>query len=609
MSKFSKSFKNSIATTKELNRNIWRSVKDIWNFSPGFIILYGLSSITNIIGSVGSAYLFGKSIDVLIKVTSGQATARSAYILVIGALLLGLLEQLSFQVSNIVERRSFLRYQSQLENVFNSKLTKIDMERYENQDFNALITRIANDAGWKPGNFAYRIFTLLQALIRLIAPGVILVAFAPWMLPILIIGALPSVVTEFQLSKIHWGFWQEDGDVNTLHWKLNEQLRYKEMLKEVKLFGLVGYLSEKISGLTKHIADKQEGAIKRYTPINIGARVTETSVVLGLTIWLIYQVVSIPARLTVGSFSFYAGMLTRFSNGAGLVASVISDMLTYNLYMNDYYKLMDTPQLLTQPDNPLPIDTKTIPSIEFQNVSFSYPGAKKQTLKDFSLTIKSGERIAFVGENGAGKTTLIKLLMRFYDVDSGAVLIGGKNIKDIDLEQWYEQIGVLFQDFNKYPFSIKQNIEIGRLNKQEHHVSFEQAIKLADLSDNLKNLPFQEDTILDSAFTKGIEPSGGQWQRVALARAFYRDANILILDEPTAAIDAKAEYSIFNNIFKHYIDRTAIIISHRFSTVRKADRIVVLNKGKVEEQGSHEQLIKKNGLYKEMFEKQAAGYR
>lgn len=595
-------------TAKNLLSNLLRAFRGIYGFSPKYVWGFAIVSVINVISSVASAYLFGKGIDAVIKAVSGGST-KMAYLLLGGSMLVGLIEQLSYQISNIIERRSYLVYTAHLEKLINAKLAGLDMQRYENQDMNSLITRVTNDATWKPANFAYRIFTIMQALFRLIAPGVVLVGFAPWTLPLLIIGSLPSLITEFRLSKIHWGIWQQEGDVNTLHWKLGFLVRDKESLKEIKLFGLIDYLSGQISQLTKIIALQQDKAIKKFIPITIFSRIGETSIIASITFWLIHQVVTAPYRLTIGSFNFYSGMLVRFSNGVGLLATVMSEALTYNLYMTDYYKLMDLPKLLIEPDSPVILKQQKSPKIEFQNVTFSYPETTKPVLRDFSLIIESGEHLALVGENGAGKTTIIKLLMRFYDVNNGRILIDGHNIKDLNLASWYNHIGVLFQDFNRYPFDIQTNIELGRMSANEHHVSLAKAIKLADLTEIIKSLEKLEKTILDPAFIGGVQPSGGQWQRVALARAFYRDANILILDEPTAAIDASAEYTIFNNIFEHYQERTTLIISHRFSTVRKADRIIVLDSGKIIEQGNHKQLLKLKGQYAEMFTKQAEGYR
>jgi ATP-binding cassette subfamily B protein len=234
---------------------------------------------------------------------------------------------------------------------------------------------------------------------------------------------------------------------------------------------------------------------------------------------------------------------------------------------------------------------------------------KTWVLRHLNFKIKPGEHLALVGENGAGKTTIIKLLLRLYDVDEGEILLDGVNIKDIDLDTYWRAISVLFQEFNRYPFDIKTNVEFGRVRAKSTKFKIDRALDLADMSSVLKKMPSGINTILDNSFEEGVEPSGGQWQRVALARAFYREGGILILDEPTAAVDANAEYKIFNNIFKSYKNKTTIIISHRFSTVRRADRIIVLQKGKIIEEGTHQSLIKKAGLYGEMFNKQAEGYK
>jgi ATP-binding cassette subfamily B protein len=217
--------------------------------------------------------------------------------------------------------------------------------------------------------------------------------------------------------------------------------------------------------------------------------------------------------------------------------------------------------------------------------------------------------VALVGENGAGKSTLIKLLLRFYRPTSGQILINGIDLQDMAIESWYKQLATLIQDFNQYPLTIAENIEIGRSSQKANIKLLKRAAKFGNVDQQVAGYEHGWETVLDSSFKKGVEPSGGQWQRVALARAFYRGAEMIILDEPTSAIDAKAEYDIFNNIFLHYKDKTALIVSHRFSTVRRANRIIVLDHGKIIEEGSHHQLMKKEGLYHDMFSKQAEGYR
>ena len=260
-------------------------------------------------------------------------------------------------------------------------------------------------------------------------------------------------------------------------------------------------------------------------------------------------------------------------------------------------KIVGMPQIITPP------------VIEFKKVSFKYPGAERFILKDFNLIIRSGEKIALVGENGAGKTTLIKLLLRFYDVTEGELLINGVNIKDISLKEWHKTIGALFQDFIKYQFSFKENVLFGDLAKPEDPEQINKAIQSSGANGYLPTLPKGMNQQVGKMFEEGVDLSGGQWQKLALARAFYRDAPLLILDEPTSAIDAKAEFEIFERVQNLQKDKTVIIISHRFSTVRNADRILVLDEGQIIEEGTHNQLMKKKGLYAELFEIQAQGYK
>jgi ATP-binding cassette, subfamily B, bacterial len=250
------------------------------------------------------------------------------------------------------------------------------------------------------------------------------------------------------------------------------------------------------------------------------------------------------------------------------------------------------------------------PRIEFEHVSFSYPGNKRQVLKDVSLVLEPGEDLAIVGANGAGKTTLVKLLLRLYDPSKGRILINGQDLRELDLMTWYRQIGALFQDFNRYDaLSVKDNIVMGRVDAPARKERLEKAAHEAGTDRFIKGYVAGYEQILNRSYKNGIEPSGGQWQRIALARAFYRQAQVLILDEPTSAIDAKGEFEVFRKIAATQKRKTTIIISHRFSTVRNANKIVVLEHGTITESGSHQELVALRGRYHELFELQAAGYR
>jgi len=282
-------------------------------------------------------------------------------------------------------------------------------------------------------------------------------------------------------------------------------------------------------------------------------------------------------------------------------------MYENNLYVNHYFDVLSLPQLVKEPKRAIKLKLDRIPKVEFKNVSFSYPDTKELVLKDVSFTIDPKENIAIVGPNGAGKTTIVKLLCRFYDVTAGAILIDGVNIKNVSLQEWYKFLGTLFQEFMHYNFTVKENIMMGRPEFTDKRLMIEAAEK-SGAAEFIEKLPKKYNQLLGRQFEGGTELSQGQWQKIAIARAFYEGAPILILDEPTSAIDAEAEYEIFNNLLRFYKDKTLFLISHRFSTVRNANKIIVLNEGQVVEQGSHEELLSKAGLYAKMFKKQAIGY-
>lgn len=277
------------------------------------------------------------------------------------------------------------------------------------------------------------------------------------------------------------------------------------------------------------------------------------------------------------------------------------------LFVRDLIKLLETENKLPVNLNPTPIPSR-FPTIEFKNVSFCYPETEKLVLKNLSLTISPGEKIAIIGVNGAGKSTFIKLLLRFYDPTSGEILINGVNLKDIDLNEYYHQIGALFQDYPRYNLLLKEAISVGNVSNS---IDFDQ-IELALLKSESKSFVSSWrngfETQLGRQFTDGVEPSVGQWQKLALARVFYRDANIYVLDEPTSAIDAEAEANVFENLAKLPNNKTVIFVSHRFSTIRQANRICVIEDGTISELGTHEELIANKATYKRLFELQRKGY-
>ena len=293
---------------------------------------------------------------------------------------------------------------------------------------------------------------------------------------------------------------------------------------------------------------------------------------------------------------------SRSANASMFFAHLYED----NLYVNHYFDFLALPPFLPIAKNPVILKKIEPPKIEFRNVSFNYPNGPK-VLDKVSFIIRPGESVALVGHNGAGKTTIVKLLCRFYDVSGGKILINGINIKNLDLSHWYKFLGTLFQEFVKYHFTVRENIFLGAPDKNDETAMKEAAVK-SGAAEFIERLPKKYDQVLGKEFEDGEELSGGQWQKLAIARAFYEEPPVLILDEPTSAIDAEAEYEIFHNLEKQYKNKTLILVSHRFSTVRNANKIIVIDCGKIVESGSHQELMKLSGQYAKLFSIQAKGY-
>ena len=324
-------------------------------------------------------------------------------------------------------------------------------------------------------------------------------------------------------------------------------------------------------------------------------------------VYFVLQVVK--GNLLIGTLTFILASIGDLRQSLSGLFSNLGRQYQDSLFVTDIFRFLSLKPIIKKPEKGIVLDSKQTPEIAFEHVTFSYPGTKKTVLKDFSLKIAPGEKIALVGVNGAGKTTFVKLLCRFYDPDGGKITIDGHDLKEIDLESWYNQLGAIFQDYARYHFIVKEAIAVGRTGVASSLEKVKEAAKASEADTFIEEWEKKYDQMLGKEFTEGTEPSIGQWQKLALARTFYRDPRILILDEPTSSIDAEAEAKIFEKLELLPKDRTVILISHRFSTVRQADKIGVVEEGGLKELGTHEDLLKLNGTYANLFTLQAKGYK
>jgi ATP-binding cassette subfamily B protein len=377
--------------------------------------------------------------------------------------------------------------------------------------------------------------------------------------------------------------------------------------KEVKIFGLSPYLTERARLLFDKFYNENRALVLKRAGLGSLLNLLPTTAYYGAYALIIYRTVT--GSLTVGDLTFLAGAFNRSRTLLQSLFSGFTNVSEQALYVRDLFDFFDTrPQIVSKPNAiapPRPIHS----GFEFQNVSFAYPGSDHLVLRDVSFRLDRGQKIALIGENGAGKTTLVKLLARLYDPTAGRIFLDGIDLRDSDVDDLRREIGVIFQDYMRYDMSARDNIGLGRVQDLADQNRVEQAAHKSLAAELIATLENGYNQMLGRRFDGGVDLSAGQWQKIALGRAYMRDAQVLILDEPTASLDARAEYEVFQRFADLTRDRTAVLISHRFSTVRMADHILVLNNGIIQEQGTHEQLLALGGRYAELFELQAAGYR
>jgi ATP-binding cassette subfamily B protein len=318
---------------------------------------------------------------------------------------------------------------------------------------------------------------------------------------------------------------------------------------------------------------------------------------------------TVTGEFSIGDLTFLAGSFRRLRNLLETLLSGFSQVAGQALYLDDLYSFFEIEPEIRSPAQPRAVPATMQTGIVFENVGFRYPGAERWAVRNLNFTLRAGEVLALVGENGAGKTTLVKLLARLYDPDEGRILLDGHDLRDYDLAELRANIGVIFQDFVRYHFTAAENIAVGRIEARQDRERVEAAARSSLASEVIEKLPLGYDQVIGKRFKTGVDLSAGEWQKVAIARAYMRDAQLLILDEPTASLDARSEFEVFQRFKELASAKTAVLISHRFSSVRMADRILVLAGGEIEEVGTHDQLLARRGRYAELFELQAAGYR
>jgi ATP-binding cassette subfamily B protein len=448
---------------------------------------------------------------------------------------------------------------------------------------------------------------LIQQVITTLTFTAALAWASPWLVLLLALGVLPSFLGETHFAFLGYAKNFRQTPAKRQMDYLRQVAGSREGAKEVKLFGLHKFFTNKFEVLARQIY-VEDVALSRSKLIVGGLLgVIGTLGYYGAYVYVIWR--TLGGGYDIGKFSFLTASIQQASSNLQQVFSTASGIADQALFLTDLIAFFEMePTVHANPDGnkmPLPIQR----GFEFRNVSFTYPGTNRTVLHNFNFTLSPGERIALIGENGQGKTTVVKLITRLYDPTEGQILLDGVDLRDYSLEDLHRHIGVIFQDFMRFEMTARENIAVGRVDQPHSESDLEDAAHKSLADEVVKKLSGGYDQILGRRFEGGVELSGGEWQKIALARAYLRDAQLLILDEPTAALDARSELEVFERFAELTLGKMALLISHRFSTVRMADRIVVLSGGRLIEEGNHEQLMRAGGLYAEMFEMQAASYR
>ncbi|MFN4212634.1 MAG: ABC transporter ATP-binding protein [Microgenomates group bacterium] len=496
------------------------------------------------------------------------------------------------------------KFQNILTRKFSEKLASLDFANLENGQVRNLIAKVKDTFTWRVHDNLRIINSFIYNISALFLSFLIALRFNLFYFLSLALVSTPFYYLRAKYGNAYWSIYSSRARETNFLWYLRDLFSSFQTLSEIKIYRLSSYLISQMKKVQERLIDDYQKPIKKYTFWSIF-----TSAIIPVVIYFAlreFVILIFLKKYTLGDFTFFLNTLFTFSGQISNILLNFGSIYENDLFVDDYFKLLDLKNKVVEAPNSIVLKSSSFQKIEFKNVSFCYPEGKNFVLKNINLSIKRGDNIALVGHNGAGKTTLIKLLLRFYDPTEGEILIDKVNLKNIKLDFWYRQIGILFQDFAKYYLSIRENIIFGNIEDENESLIIE-ALKKAKGEELLK-FPKGINQILGRWFEEGEEISVGQWQKLAIARALYRNAPILILDEPTSNIDPQAEEEIFENLIKIYQKKTLIFISHRFSTVRKADKIFVLDKGKIIEEGDHSQLLKNDKLYAKFFNIQKKGY-
>ena len=591
--------------------NIPAAFRLVWNADKRSTIVMALLTLIGAALPISQAWVGKLIVDSVVHSINAKVGSQAGLIVALpylgiefGLILLG---AVIAQIRRLAEHVLNARLGHHINSSVIRKALALDLQYFEDASFYDKLQNARREADYRALGIINGGFLVLQNIITLASFAVALFAFSP-LIALLLFGAtIPSFIAQNKYSKIQF---------RLLTWRAPESRRMNYLehvltvdntVKEIKLFGLGEPLLQRYTDMFWKIFEEDEHLARRRSLVSLLWGMVASASYYGAYAWIIFLAAG--GSITLGLMTFY---LALFRNSQGTFQGLFDNfnrLYENGLFMDNLFGFLKlTPQMPVSA-RPVPMPQTLTRGLEFRNVWFRYPGRDDWALRDLNLTIAPGEKLALVGQNGAGKTTLIKLLTRLYDPSEGQILLDGVDLREYDPDELRKRIGVIFQDFVRYQLTAKENIGFGQIDRLDDTERLASSAERGGADEVVSELPEGMETMLGRWFEKGHELSGGQWQKIALSRAFMRDSEVLVLDEPTAALDAEREYEIFQRFHDLTAGKIAVLISHRFSTVRMADRIAEVENGQISELGSHDELLALGGTYARLFEMQAEGYR
>ncbi|MFQ4140786.1 ABC transporter ATP-binding protein [Chlorogloeopsis sp. ULAP02] len=582
----------------------------VWQSSPGWTSARVVLLVIQGILPVVSIYITKLIIDtVAVNLSNADKTAafHRAILLIAIAGAVTLVTALCSSLTELVTTAHSQRVTDHMQGIINAKSIAADLEYYENAKYYDALQRAQQEAPHRPPQILNRLAQVAQNSVSLLAMIGLLLSLHWGIIGILFVAALPAMLVRIKFSRVMYDWQRKWTPPHRKAMYLSWMLTSDQFAKEIRLFDLGNFFSQWYLRIRRQIYRESLKIFTKRSLANFAAEAIAGVLIFVIYAFIVYQ--AIYGILRLGDLVLYHQALQRGQNDIKGLLSSLSALYEDNLFLANLYEFLDLKPKLVDPLYPVTIPRPMQSGIVFNNVSFQYTTTTRQALRDINLTIRPGEVVALVGENGSGKTTLIKLLCRLYDPTAGNITIDGIDLREFKTAELRREISVIFQDYAKYHLTAQENIWLANIELPPHQESIIAAARRSGADDVITKLPQGYDTILGKLFEQGEELSIGQWQKIALARAFLRDSQVIVLDEPTSAMDPKAEYEVFEKFRQLIKNQAAILISHRLSTVKMADRIYVMANGSILESGTHEELMQLEGTYAHLFETQAQNYR